>query len=44
LYLSASKGEFDVAFGIALVLLVIVLAINLVTKFVARKFDVNRLK
>lgn len=44
LYLSASKGEFDVAFGIALVLLIIVLAINLVTKFVAKKFDVNRLK
>ncbi len=44
LYLSMSKGEYDVAYGIALVLLVIVLAINLVTKFVAKKFDVNRLK
>ena len=44
LYLSAQKGEFDVAFGIALVLLVIVLAINMATKFLARKFDVNRLK
>jgi len=44
LYLSMSKGEYDVAYGIALVLLVIVLAINLVTKYVAKKFDVNRLK
>ena len=44
LYLSMSKGEYDVAYGIALVLLVIVLAINLVTKFVAKKFDVNQLK
>lgn len=44
LYLSMSKGEYDVAYGVALVLLVIVLVINLVTKFVAKKFDVNRLK
>jgi len=44
LYLSAQDGEFDVAFGIALVLLVIVLAINMTTKFLAKKFDVNRLK
>ena len=42
LYLSAQKGEFDVAFGIALVLLVIVLAINMATKFLAKKLDVNR--
>lgn len=42
LYLSMSKGEYDVAYGIALVLLVIVLAINLITKFVAKRFDVNR--
>jgi len=44
LYLSMSKGEYDVAYGIALVLLVIVLGINLITKYVAKKFDVNRLK
>ena len=44
LYLSAQDGEFGVAFGIALVLLAIVLAINIVTKFLAKKFDVNRLK
>ena len=42
LYLSMTKGGYDVAYGIAVVLLVIVLAINLVTKFVAKKFDVNR--
>lgn len=42
LYLSASKGEFDVAFGIALVLLVIVLAVNMATKFIAKRFDVNK--
>ena len=39
LYLSMSKGEYDVAYGIALVLLVIVLAINLITKFIAKKFE-----
>lgn len=44
LYLSAQDGEFDIAFGIALVLLVIVLAINMATKFFATKFDVNRMK
>ena len=41
LYLSASKGEFDVAFGIALVLIVIVLLINFATKMLAKKFDVH---
>lgn len=44
LYLSASDGEFDVAFGIALVLIVVVLAINMATKFLAKKLDVNNLK
>ena len=42
LYLSASKGEFDVAFGIALVLLVIVLLINFATKALAKHFNVNK--
>lgn len=41
LYLSASKGEFNVAFGIALVLIVIVLLINFATKLLAKKFDVH---
>lgn len=44
LYLSMNDGEYDVSYGIALVLLVIVLVINFITKFVAKKFDVNRLK
>ncbi len=41
LYLSASKGEFNVAFGIAFVLIVIVLLINLATKLLAKKFDIH---
>ena len=39
LYLSASKGEFEVAFGIAVVLLVIVLLINFGTKRLAKKLE-----
>ncbi len=43
LYLSAtSEGDFDTAFGIAVVLLVLVLLINLGTKLMAAKFDVTR--
>ncbi len=43
LYLSAtSEGDFDTAFGIAVVLLVIVFLINLGTKALAKKFDVHR--
>lgn len=41
LYLSASKGDFDVAFGIALVLLIIVLFINAFTKYMTKKFDIT---
>ena len=41
LYLSMSKGQYGVAFGIGVVLLVIVFCINLLTKFVAKKLDVN---
>lgn len=45
LYLSAtSEGDFDTAFGIAVTLLVIVFLINLGTKTLAKKFDVNRLE
>lgn len=44
LYLSMSKGQYDVAFGIAVVLLVIVLGINFLTKLLAQKLDVNRQK
>lgn len=41
LYLSMSKAQYNVAFGIAAVLLIIVLGINFLTKYLARKFDVN---
>lgn len=41
LYLSMAKAEYVTAFGIAVVLLVIVLCMNYLTKFLARKFDVN---
>lgn len=43
LYLSMAKAEYDVAFGIAVVLLVIVFAINRLTKYLAKKFDVNKI-
>ena len=43
MYLSAtSEGDFDTAFGIAVVLLIVVLAINLVTKALTKRFDVTR--
>lgn len=42
LYLSMSKGQYDVAFGIAVVLLVIVLGINMLTKILASKLDVSK--
>lgn len=41
LYLSMSKAQYNVAFGIAVVLLLIVLLINFVTKFLAGKLDIN---
>ena len=45
LYLSAtSEGDFETAFGIAVVLLVLVFFINLGTKKLAAKFDVTRKK
>ena len=43
MYLSAtSEGDFDTAFGIAVVLLVIVLLINIGTEALTRHFDVSR--
>lgn len=42
LYLSMAKAEYATAFGIATVLLVIVLAINWLTKVLSRKLDVTR--
>ena len=44
LYLSMQKAKYDQAFGIAAVLLVIVLGINLLTRYLTGKFDVTRLK
>lgn len=44
LYLSSSKAEYNVAFGIVFVLLVIVLCINFLTKYLAKRFDVTRMK
>ncbi len=45
LYLSAtSEGDFSTAFGIAVVLLILVFLINLGTKRLAAKFDVTRKK
>ncbi len=44
LYLSMSKAQYDDAFGIALVLLVIVLVINCLTKYFTKKLDVNRVR
>ena len=41
MYLSMSKAQYDVAFGIAVVLLCIVLVINLLTKILAGKLDVT---
>lgn len=42
LYLSMSKAQYQVAFGIAVVLLAIVLSINFLAKFLAKKLDVGR--
>ena len=43
MYLSAtSEGDFKTAFGIAVVLLVVALGINLATKVLTKRFDVTR--
>ncbi len=42
LYLSMSKANYEAAFGIAAVLLIIVLGINFLTKYAAGKLDVNK--
>ena len=44
LYLSMQKAKYDQAFGIAVVLLIIVLVINLLTRFLTNWFDVTKLK
>lgn len=42
LYLQMSDGKYQIAFGIACVLLIIVLLINLLAKYIASRFDVHR--
>ena len=44
MYLSMSKADYDNAFGIAFVLIVVVLVINIITKVLSNRLDVNRLK
>ena len=44
LYLSMSKAQYDEAFGIAVVLLCVVLVINFLTKYLAKKLDVTERK
>lgn len=41
MYLSMAKAQYDAAFGIALVLIIIVFAINYLTKLLSKRFDVN---
>jgi phosphate ABC transporter, permease protein PstA len=41
LFLSMEKAKYNDAFGIALVLLIIVFGINMLTKYLSHKFDVN---
>ena len=42
LYLEMAKGNYEVSFVIALVLVVIVLGLNMLAKWISRKFDVNK--
>lgn len=42
LYLSMEKAKYDTAFGIAFMLLIIVFGINLLTKFLSNKFNVDK--
>ena len=42
LFLSMEKAQYDAAFGIALVLLVIVFGINMLTKYLSGKFNVSK--
>ena len=39
-----SKGQYDVAFAIACVLLILVLGLNFLTKVIANKFNVEKTK
>ena len=44
LYLSMQKAKYDQAFGIAVVLLLVVLGINFLTRYLTSRFDVTKLK
>ena len=44
LYLEMSKANYDNAFVIALILVVIVLLLNMSAKWLSRKFDVSRVR
>lgn len=44
LYLSMQNAKYDQAFAIAVVLILVVLIINFLAKYLAGRFDVNRLK
>ncbi len=44
LYLCMSKAQYDEAFGIAFILLLIVLIINFLTKYAVKKLDVGTVK
>ena len=44
LYLQMAKGKYDVAFGIACVLLVLVLVMNFLAKYLAGRFNVENRK
>lgn len=44
MYLSMQNGEYEIAFGIAVVLLVLVLLINFLTHYLSSKFDVSKKK
>lgn len=44
LYLQMAKGKYDVAFAIACVLLILVLFMNLLTKYIAKRFNVENRK
>ena len=44
LYLQMAKGKYDVAFGIACVLLALVLLLNLLIKYLAGRLNVENRK
>ena len=44
LYLQMAKGKYDVAVGIACVLLVLVLVMNFLAKYLAGRFNVENRK